>query len=55
MVHWVGVPVGPTAVTAVTAAAVTAVTAVAVVHPEHIFNAVVFSGPLVVGKHGFDF
>ena len=33
----------------------TVVAGVVVVHPEYIFDAVVFSGPVVVGDHGFDF
>ena len=62
MAHWIGVPVGPVAVAAVVVAAVvaaaavaTAVAGVVVVHPEYIFDVVVFSGPVVVGDHGFDF
>jgi hypothetical protein len=56
--HWIGVPVGPVAVAAVVVAAAAVATAVAgvvVVHPEYIFDVVVFSGPVVVGDHGFDF
>jgi hypothetical protein len=60
--HWIGVPVGPVAVAAVVVAVVvaaaavaTAVAGVVVVHPEYIFDVVVFSGPVVVGDHGFDF
>jgi len=33
----------------------TVVAGVVVVHPEYIFDVVVFSGPVVVGDHGFDF
>ena len=58
MAHWIGVPVGPVAVAAVVVAAAAVATAVAgvvVVHPEYIFDVVVFSGPVVVGDHGFDF
>ena len=63
MAHWIGVPVGPVAVAAVVVAAnvvastivATAVADVVVVHPEYIFDVVVFSGPVVVGDHGFDF
>jgi hypothetical protein len=46
------------AVAAVVVAAVVVAAAVAgvvVVHPEYIFDVVVFSGPVVVGDHGFDF
>ena len=45
------------ATTAVATAVVvaTAVAGVVVVHPEYIFDVVVFSGPVVVGDHGFDF
>ena len=53
MAHWIGVPVGPVAVAAVVVAA--AVAGVVVVRPEYIFDVVVFSGPVVVGDHGFDF
>ena len=65
--HWIGVPVGPVAVAAVVVAAVVVATAVVaavvagavagvvVVRPEYIFDVVVFSGPVVVGDHGFDF
>ena len=64
MAHWIGVPVGPVAVAAAVVAAnvvatavvvATVVAGVVVVHPEYIFDVVVFSGPVVVGDHGFDF
>ena len=58
MAHWIGVPVGPVAVAAAVVASTivaTVVAGVVVVHPEYIFDVVVFSGPVVVGDHGFDF
>ena len=58
MAHWIGVPVGPVVVAANVVASTivaTVVAGVVVVHPEYIFDVVVFSGPVVVGDHGFDF